>query len=248
MRFHLNLSKPNFRIPNPFRRREAPPPPEASGSGFRVLGTRRDQQGIDAPEGWIAPREPQTLRVTNPDRISPEPPLPSIEVQEPTPLTSPTSPTRPPMERQSSGSSGSSIGDYNPQWVYHAGAAPLTNAQPHGSLHVMNGSPSSSGSSSPERPSSHGSRSPSPETPSAHADRFEGFDPRAFPPPGGFRPLARQTAIRLQPEEGGARRLAALGRSIERPSAPGPDHVRNRPTSPAPSPEGSDGDGIGIAL
>jgi hypothetical protein len=260
MRFHLNLTKPTFRIPNPFRRRENAAATPAESGGFRVLGARREQQGIDAPEGWSAPRESRVLTVTNPDRVSPEPPATGTHAPNasaagtgeaappahPTSPASPTSPTRPSVERHDSDSSDSSF-EYNPQWIFHAGDSPLTNAGRYGSLHVVNGSPSSSGSSSPERPATRDSRSPSPETPAVPRDRFDDFDPRAFPPPGGFRPLTRHSAMRLHPEQAEAFRLAAIGRTLERPSAPAPDHVRNRPQTP-PAQEGPDPETIGIAL
>lgn len=242
MRLHFpGFSKINFRFPNPFRRREAAAG-EAGASSFNVLRPpTRDGQGAESPVGWHT-RDPQVLRVANPDReTSPEHPaltridtnvgnVPRIEIQSATTVASPLS-ANPSLNRHHQGGSDESLGDFNPQWVGHSGGMPMMpieDAQPHRSLHVVNGSPSSSGSSSPE---SVRSRSPEPELPSV-PEWTDGFDPRKFPPPGGFRALERNSAMRLGPDEAADRRQMALGRSIERPGAPRPDDTRNVPPEP----------------
>lgn len=239
------LSKLNFRIPNPFRRREAGGGGAgATTSSLNVLRPpTRDGQGAESPVGWHT-QDNRVLRLANPDgNVSPEHPQlmridtdvgdpPRIEIQSATTAGSPLSPT-PSLTRRNV--SAESLGDFNPQWVGHTGG-PIVDAPPHGSLHIVNGSPSTSGSSSPES-----RRSASPEAhPSPAPAWTDGFDPRQFPPPGGFRPLERNSALRLNPSEAAERRQIALGRSIERPVAPGPDHPRNNPDEPqASSPHGS---------
>ena len=238
-----SFPKFHFRIPNPFRRHEAAGGKAgASTSSFNVLHPpTRDGQGVEAPVGWHT-RAPQILRVANPDRdVSPErPPLtridtdignvPRIEIQSATTVGSPLS-ANPSLNRHHLGGSDESLGDFNPQWVGHSGGMPMmpvSDAQPHRSLHVVNGSPSTSGSSTPE---SERSRSPEAHTPPAQ-DWADTFNPRQFPPPGGFRALARQDAVRLGEDQAADRRQMALGRSIERPGAPRPDDIRNAPPEP----------------
>lgn len=230
------FTKINFRIPNPFRRREAGGgDPLSPAPSFSHLLPNRGTAGREAPVGWHTPAEPTVLRVANPDR-SPSPPerpaltridtevgtVPRIEIQSATTVASPLSAT-PSLNRQHAGGSDESLGDYNPQWAAHAGGhsvIPVVDAQSHGTLHVVNGSPSTSGSSSPESV-----RSRSPETHAPPAPQWgDAFDPRQFPPPGGFRPLERNGAIRVTADD---RARIAFGKSIERPGAPRPDDARN---------------------
>lgn len=242
MRLHFpGISKFNFHIPNPFRRREAAGG-EAEPSSFNVLHPpTRDRQGAESPVGWHT-RDSQILRIANPDaNASPEHPtltridtdvgdVPRIEIQSATTVGSPLS-ANPSLNRHHPGGSNESIGDYNPQWVGHSGGIPMMpveDAAPHRSLHVVNGSPSTSGSSSPESV-----RSQSPESQIQSVPEWtDAFDPRQFPPPGGFKALGRNTAMRLGPDEAADRRQMALGRSIERPGAPRPDDFRNAPPDP----------------
>jgi hypothetical protein len=114
---------------------------------------------------------------------------------------------------------------------------PIVDTPNYGTLHVVNGSPSTSGSSSPESV-----RSKSPEAqhmPNVPAWE-DGFDPRQFPPPGGFRRLERSPAHRLNEDKATEQRQLAAGKSIERPDAPRPDDIRNAGSRPIPAaPHGS---------
>jgi hypothetical protein len=105
MRFP-SLPKFNFRIPNPFRRRQAAGGEAgASTSSFNMLRPTRDKQGAESPAGWHT-QDARVLRVANPDRnVSPERPgltridtdvanVPSIEVQSATPGNTPLSAIR----------------------------------------------------------------------------------------------------------------------------------------------------------